>query len=87
MCNLEKYFPVVKSEVIFTSDGLVETPKTNLPCALAIDQSVSWISRQFHSASHASVTHSPEISARMDITQFAMLYNKSLIRCFVVYYR
>ena len=38
-------FPVVKSEINCTSDGVVETTKTSLPCSPAVDQSVSWISR------------------------------------------
>jgi len=34
------FFPVMKSEINCTSDGLVETTKTSLPCSPAVEQLV-----------------------------------------------
>ena len=42
MCNLDDRKTIF--EINCTSDGVIETIKTSLPCSAALDQSLGWIS-------------------------------------------
>jgi len=79
-----RFIPDVKSEINCTSDDLVKTTKTTLPCSPAVDQPVSWISFRFACFCHTFPGSKYPQNSPAGTQQFGLLNNQSLIRCFVL---